>query len=534
MTSPRATREGPAAGPSGPFRSLREAWVALAGLSAVFLFEMMSNTVLNVALPTIGRELEAPTIALQWVTNGYSVVFGGLMLVFGVLADRLGRRRVMLAGLVLLGVASLATAGVTDTGELIAVRAVMGLAAAMTTPGTMAMAFRLFEEEGLRVRAITLISTVGMVGLAIGPTVGGFVLSFAPWQILLLVNVPIVAVALACIRIGVPADDTDPDTGDLHRAPLDLTGGVLGTAAIVLALVTPTLFENTGAGSWAPWAAVAGFAVAAPLFVLRERSARHPLLDLALVARPQVSGGLAYKAASGLGNAALAYLVTLQLQLDWGWSPALASVGMLPQVVVLIAGGPFVHKFVERVGIDRAAWISAGSVVAGLAIYTLFGNLGYPWVAVALVCVAAGMRVVGAAAGVNVLNGLPPDRTSTGAALIDTVAEVTAAAGVAVVGTVLATLFAGNVAAGHWTPEQTGQFRHAVTVSGLVLTLVSAALVGWAMRRTRPTAGGHAPSPRHRPRHARRCVGARRGSTERVHADGEHQNGHPRASGRGR
>ncbi|MGW2230523.1 MFS transporter [Streptomyces formicae] len=484
MSSPRVTQERPAAEPSGAFRSLREAWVALVGLSAVFLFEMMSNTVLNVALPTIGRDLAAPTVALQWVTNGYSVVFGALMLVFGVVADRLGRRRVMLVGLALLGVASLATVAVTDTGELIAVRAVMGLAAAMTTPGTMAMAFRLFGEEGLRVRAITLISTVGMVGLAIGPTVGGLVLSFAPWQLLLLMNVPIVVLAIVGIRLGVPADDP----ADLHRAPADLAGGVLGTVTIVLALVAPTLFEHSGAGSWAPWAAVAGFFAAAILFVVRERSTAHPLLDLALVARPKVSGGLAYKAAAGLANAGLAYLVTLQLQLDRGWSPALASLGMLPQVVVLIAGGPFVHRFVARVGIDRAAWISAGSVVAGLAVYTVFGTFGYPWVAAALVFVAAGLRVVGAAAGVNVLDGLPRNRTSTGAALLDTAAEVTAAAGVAVVGTVLAAVFVGNVTAGHWSSAQTGQFREAATVSGAVLTVVSAGLVGWAIRRTRPGA----------------------------------------------
>lgn len=478
MTSPSATREYPV---SQPFRSLREAWVALVGLSAIFLFEMMNNTVLNVALPTIGRELSAPTVALQWVTNSYSVVFGGLMLVFGVVADRLGRRRVMLAGLVLLGAASLATALVTSTGALIAVRAVMGLAAAMTTPGTMAMAFRLFANEGLRVRAITLISTVGMVGLAIGPTVGGLALSFAPWQVLLLANVPMVALALVGIRTGIPADDP----AELHRAPADLPGGVLGTATIVLTLVAPTLFVEAGAGSWSPWAAVAGAVAAAVLFVVRERTIPHPLLDLSLVARPQVSGGLAYKAASGLANAGLGYLVTLQLQLDWGWPPALASLGMLPQVVVLIAGGPFVHRFVERVGIDRAAWMSAGSVVAGLAVYTLSGNLGYPWVALALVFVAAGLRVVGAAAGINVLNGLPANRTSTGAALIDTAAEVTAAAGVAVVGTVLAALFAGNITDGHWSAEQTGQFHEATTASGLVLTLVSAALIGWAMRRTR-------------------------------------------------
>src|SRR4051812_17703570 len=151
-------------------QTLPEAWVALAGLSAVFLFEMLDNSILNVALPTIGRELQASITSLQWVTGSYSVVFGGLMLLFGALADRFGRRRIMLIGLVLLGVASFATAFVSTSEQLIAVRVLMGVAAAMTTPGTMSLAFRLFDDNGLRVRAITLISTVGLVGLAVGPT----------------------------------------------------------------------------------------------------------------------------------------------------------------------------------------------------------------------------------------------------------------------------------------------------------------------------------------------------------------------------
>src|SRR6476661_2153690 len=179
-----------AARPEAP-RSLREAWVALSGLSAVFLFEMLDNSILNVALPTIGRELDASTTALQWVTGAYAVAFGGLMLAFGAIADRFGRRRILLLGLVLLAVASLATAFVVTAEQLIAVRVAMGVAAAMTTPGSMALAFRLFDEDRLRVSATTLISTVGLVGLAIGPTVGCLVLAVAPWQVLLLVNVPI-------------------------------------------------------------------------------------------------------------------------------------------------------------------------------------------------------------------------------------------------------------------------------------------------------------------------------------------------------
>ncbi|MBF4590852.1 MFS transporter [Curtobacterium sp. VKM Ac-1395] len=460
--------------------SLREAWLALAGLSAVFLFEMLDNSLLNVALPTIGRELHATTTGLQWVTGAYSVVFGGLMLLFGAVADRVGRRRVMLVGLVLLGVASLATVVVTTTPELIALRAVMGVAAAMTTPGSMALAFRLFDTEDLRVRALTVISTAGLVGLAIGPTIGGLVLAVAPWQVLLLANAPIALVAFVGIRTGI-----GPDTAEgLHRAPIDLAGAVLGTATIAGALVTPTLAVDLG-WSWQTWAVAATTVVAAVAFVLRERSARHPLLDLALVARPLVTSGLAFKAGAGLAVAGLSYLVTLQLQFSWGWSPAAAAVGMLPQVVVLLASGRFVGPFVQRVGLRRAAASSSVAVVLGLGVFAAFGHLGYGWVAAALVLVAAGMRVVGVVAGNDVLRGLPADRTSMGAALVDTASELATGVGIAASGAVLAAMVSGSIATTVWTSTRLAQFESGVQVAGVVLTLVAAALVTVGIVRSR-------------------------------------------------
>ncbi|KQO64982.1 MFS transporter [Curtobacterium sp. Leaf261] len=489
MTTPIGTTTPDQTSAADP--RLRDSWIALAGLSAVFLFEMLDNSILTVALPTIGRDLHAGTLGLQWVTNAYAVVFGGLMLVFGAVADRIGRRRVMLAGLVLLGLASLATAFVTDVGQLVAVRAVMGVAAAMTTPGSISLAFRLFRTEGLRVRAMTLISTVGLVGLAVGPTVGGFVLAVAPWQVLLLVNVPIAVLAFVGIRTGIAADDS----ADMHRDPADIGGGVLGTVTIVLALVAPTLFVERGVGSWVPWVVAVLAAAAGAFFVRRERSAAHPLLDLTLLARPLVASGLGFRAASGLATAGLGYMVTLQLQLDWGWTPALAAIGLLPQVVVLLGSGPFVSRFVARVGIDRAAAVAAMSVVAGLAVDAGLGRFGYGWVVVALVLVAAGMRVVGVVSGVRVMTGLPSDRTSIGAALVDTASEVTSAVGIAIVGTVLAVLFTGDITSGDWTTAQTGAFREGITIAGFGLTALAGALVLWATTRARAARVEHGVAP---------------------------------------
>ncbi|KQQ52419.1 MFS transporter [Plantibacter sp. Leaf314] len=471
----------PAVQPPPPAR-LRDAWVALAGLSAVFLFEMLDNSVLNVALPTIGRELTASTSSLQWVSGAYSVAFGGLMLLFGAVADRFGRRRIMLIGLVLLTIVSVLTVFVTSVEQLIAVRALMGVAAAMTTPGSMALAFRLFDADDLRVRALTVISTAGLVGLAAGPTIGGLVLAVAPWQVLIVANAPIAIVALIGIRAGVAADQRD----HLHNERIDVVGASLGTATIVGALLTPTLFV-AGADLPLAWGVAVATTAAAVGFVVRERTARRPVLDLRLVAQPLVASGLAYKAASGLAMAGLSYLTTLQLQFAWGWPPALAALGTLPQVVVLLASGRFVGPFVQRLGLDRAAWMSAAAVVAGLAMFALLGRFGYPWVLVALVLVAAGMRVVGVVAGNNVLRGLPSDRTSIGAALVDTASELATAVGIAATGTILAALVGGRITTMTSTSGRLASFEDAILIAGLTITCLAAALVAVGIHRSRRT-----------------------------------------------
>jgi predicted MFS family arabinose efflux permease len=468
--------------PSG-VRSLRQVWPAIAGLAAVFLFEMLDNSILNVALPTIGRDLNASMTALQWVTGSYAIVLGGLMLVFGAVADRFGRRRVMLAGLVLLGLTSAATAAVTAAEQLIAVRVVMGIAAAMTTPGAMSLAFRLFDDDALRVRALNIITTVGLIGLAAGPTAGGLILQVAPWQVLLLINVPIALLAFVGIQRGIAHDAPE----ELHRDPIDVSGAVLSTATILLLLTAPTFFVEDGIGSAAGWAAAAAAIISMVAFVVRERRATHPLLDFKLLARPLVSSGLAYKAAQGLGTAALTYLVTLQLQLDWGWSAAQAAIGMLPQVVVLLAGGVVVSPFVKRAGLAAAAWISSALIVLGLSVYATLGTYGYLWVAAALVLVAFGTRMVGIVAATNVMRGLPANRTTIGAALIDTASQVTTGIGIAGTGTILAAIFTGSIAANKWTAAQTNQFEDGVRIAGLAVTALAAVVVLWGFLRARGT-----------------------------------------------
>jgi hypothetical protein len=220
------------------------------------------------------------------------------------------------------------------------------------------------------------------------------------------------------------------------------------------------------------------------------RSAAYPLLDLALIARPLVSSGLAFKAAAGLAVAGLGYLVTLQLQFDWGWTPAQAALGMLPQVVVLIAGGAIVTPVIGRIGLDRAAWVSATVVVAGLAVFAAFGRLGYGWIAASLVLVALGLRIVGVVAGNNVMRGLPADRTTVGAALIDTASELTTGLGIALAGTIIAVVFTGSIASTDWSTDQTAEFTQAISFAAGGLTVLAALLVWLGFTRARAVNAG--------------------------------------------
>src|SRR6478609_5289163 len=147
--------------PSRTYPSLRAAWIPLFALCLAFFVEMVDNTLLMIALPTIGRDLGSGTTALQWVTGAYSLTFGGLLLTAGSAADRLGRRRVLLSGLAFFGVVSLAVVAVSTAGELIALRAALGIAAAAMAPVTNSLVFRLFDDEATRMRAMTLMIVVG-------------------------------------------------------------------------------------------------------------------------------------------------------------------------------------------------------------------------------------------------------------------------------------------------------------------------------------------------------------------------------------
>src|SRR6201989_1325527 len=269
------------------YPSLRAAWIPLAAVCLAFFVEMVDNTLLSIALPTIGRDLGSGTTALQWVTGAYSLTFGGLLLTAGSAADRLGRGRVLFGGLAAFGVMSLAVVAVDSTGQLIALRAALGVAAAAMAPITNSLVFRLFDEKALRMRAVTVMIVVGMSGFILGPLLGGTALAHVRWEWLLVVNAPIALVACLGVTLGVAADRPE----DLTDDALDLPGALLSVATIGLACFSLTSGVEHGWRSVPTLASILGAVAAAVAFVRHERRTASPMLDLSLFSNGTVRGG---------------------------------------------------------------------------------------------------------------------------------------------------------------------------------------------------------------------------------------------------
>ncbi|GAA1880941.1 MFS transporter [Lapillicoccus jejuensis] len=476
MTTTATTTGAPAA-PSPPrtYSSLRAAWVPLAALCLAFFVEMVDNTLLSIALPTIGRDLGGGTTALQWVTGAYSLTFGGLLLTAGSAADRLGRRRVLLVGLAVFGTLSLAVVAVRSTGELIALRAALGVAAAMMAPITNSLVFRLFEDQALRMRAMTVMIVVGMSGFVLGPLLGGTALAHVGWQWLLLVNAPIALLAVVGVRLGVAADDPDGLTSDR----LDLPGALLSIATIGLACWTATSGVDHGWGAPVTWLSALGAVLAGLAFVRHERRTDQPMLDLGVFTSGTVRGAVIAQVGTSIALAAVMFGLILHFQYAYGWSPVRAGLANLPFIASMLVFTPLAETLVGRFGHRVACLVGAGLLAGGLAELAWAVDHGYVAIAVGMVAMTAGLRVVMTTCAVALVDAMPANRTSLGTALNDTAQEVGTSVGTAVVGTLLAVLVTQVLPVGTWSAALVASFFHGERVTYAVLAVLVGLVAGY-------------------------------------------------------
>src|ERR671936_88078 len=312
-------------------------------LLAAFVINL-DTTIVNVALPTLVRELHASNTQLQWVVDAFNLLFAGSVLAFGSLSDRFGRKGMLLAGLSVFGLASLA-GGLTDSaGALIAARAVMGVGAAMGFPSTLSLLTNVFTERRERALAIGAWGAITGAAIALGPIVGGWLLELFDWRSIFFAMAPIAAIT------GVLAVRYVPTSRDSRAPRTDRAGFALSTAMIALLVYTIIEAPNHGWGSARTLGSFALTALLAAAFMGWERRAEQPMLDLSLFRNPRFTAASASVAISFFALSGFIFLVTQYFQFLKGYGPLSTGVRLLPVASFVAISSILGTKLAVRVG----------------------------------------------------------------------------------------------------------------------------------------------------------------------------------------
>ncbi|MEU7420105.1 DHA2 family efflux MFS transporter permease subunit [Streptomyces antibioticus] len=410
-------------------------WWALGALVASMLTLGFDMTILNVALPTMAADLGATTGEQQWMADAYIVVFAALMLPAGLLGDRFGRRRMLVAGLGVFLAGSALGAFAGDVPWVIAARALMGVGGALVTPLALSVLPSLFPPEE-RTKAVGIVSAGSTLGLPLGPILGGWLLDHFWWGSVFLINVPMAALGIAACVLLLP-ETRDPSSPRVDTLSTALTAAGLGT--LIYAII------EAPARGWSDPLVLALFAASAVLIaalVVRERRVARPMLDMGLLAHRgflfnTLAATLVMFVLSGL-----MFVLPPYLQAVLGHDALGTGVRLLPLMAGLIVAARAAQPVVDRFG-ARAA-VSAGLVVMAFAAFlgsrtTVETGYGFTALWLVFVGVGFGFSVVPAMAGA--LTTLPADRAGSGSGLLMTLRQVGGAIGVALLGSLLAGAF---------------------------------------------------------------------------------------------
>ena len=426
------------AAPSTTFRH-RQAILATLCLS-VFLI-VVDNTIVNVALPTLVRELGASTSQLQWIVDAYTLAFAGLLLAAGSVSDRLGRKGVLMTGLVWFGICSLLASRADSAESLIATRALMGIGAALIFPATLAILVNVFRDPRERARAIAIWAGVSGLSVALGPVTGGFLLEHFWWGSVFLVNVPIVVVALVLVGVLVPTS-RDPDA-----ARFDAVGFVLSVASIMLLVYT--IIEAPDQGWTAP-ASIIGFVGALTLggaFAAWELRIAHPMLDVRVFTHARFTTASLAISGAFFALFGFVFMVTQYFQFVRGYSTLSAGVHTVPFAIFTGVTAPLSPKLVRRFGTNRVVAVGLLAMAAGFAIAAVTtATAPYAVLVAAMLGMGGGLGLVTAPATDSIMGSLPREHAGVGSAVNDTTRELGGTLGVAVVGSVFASLYASKLA----------------------------------------------------------------------------------------
>jgi EmrB/QacA subfamily drug resistance transporter len=454
-----------------PIAAGRKGLILLTLCLAVFAINL-DTTIVNVALPTLVRDLGASTRELQWIVDAYALVFAALVLAAGSISDRVGRKGALLTGLAIFGTGSVLGSQCTSPGQLIAVRALIGLGAAIIFPTTLSIISNVFTGRAERAKAIGVWGAMTGVGVAAGPICGGWLLEHFWWGSVFIALVPVASAVALLVAWNVPT------SRDPHAPRLDVGGLVLSTAAI--GTLVFTIIEAPDAG-WAAGRSIAGFAAAAVLlavFVWWERRTWAPMLDVRLFEN------LRFSAASGSVTVAFfalfgfIFMVTLYFQFLKGYSPFETGIRMLPVAAALAIAAIIGTRLAVRIG--NKAVVSTGlGCIAVAFVWVSTASVATPYLEITgqMILLGGGLGLTSAPATEAIMGVVPKEKAGVGSAMNDATRELGGTLGVAVIGSVFASLYSARLALPAGLPARAAQAARE-SVGGAFLAAQKLAGVG--------------------------------------------------------
>jgi EmrB/QacA subfamily drug resistance transporter len=430
-----------ASGGAAAALSPRRRTVVLVTLCLAAFTINLDTTIVNVTLPTLVRDLDASLRQLQWIVDSYNLVFAALVLAAGSISDRVGRKGALLTGLAIFAAGSLLAAGATSPGQLIALRGLIGVGAAIIFPTTLSILTNVFTERSERAKAIGLWGATVGVGVAAGPICGGWLLEHFWWGSVFLAVVPVAAVVAVMTALWVPTS-RDPDAPRLDVVGLALSTATIGTLVF-------TIIEAPEVGWLAPRTLVS-FAVVAGLlagFVRWERHVAQPMLDVDLFRNLRFTAASGSVTISFFALFGFVFMVTQYFQFLKGYSPLSTGLRMLPVAVSVGAASILGTKLAVRLG--NKAIVSAGLALMGIAfIWISTASVATPYLEIAaqMIVLGVGMGFTSAPATEAIMGVVPKEKAGIGSAINDATRELGGTLGVAVIGSVFASLYAARLA----------------------------------------------------------------------------------------
>jgi EmrB/QacA subfamily drug resistance transporter len=416
-------------------RAYERRWLILIVLCVSLLVIVLDNSILNVAIPTIVRDLDASNSQVQWMVDSYTLVFACLLLTAGSLGDRYGRRGALQIGFVIFGLGSFAAAHAGSANQLIGTRAFMGIGGALIMPATLSIITNVFPAHE-RGKAIGAWAGVAGLGAALGPLTGGFLLQHFYWGSVFLVNLPIVVFGLIAGYLLIPTSK------DPSKPKLDPVGAVLSIVALTGLLFA--IIEAPTEGWTSPEIIVSGVAgvVLLAAFALWERHSDHPMLDVNFFKNPRftaASGSITLVFFAMFGSI---FLLTQYFQFVLGYNSLETGIRMVPFAGAMMVTAPTSSKVVEKIGTKITVVLGLLLVTFGLVSMTTFQvDSSYGSIVWKLIVMACGMGLVMAPATDSVMGSLPLAKAGVGSAVNDTTRQVGGALGVAIIGSVLSSTY---------------------------------------------------------------------------------------------